>query len=81
LNGRFIHRYFQYQTADVRFEKRNDNQDEGIVVVPSRFTNPVWEFNDSNATSEEESCVPDPPLDNQSATDNNNNCMTITSLL
>jgi len=64
----FIHRYFQYQTAEVRFERRNNNQDEGIVVVPGRFNNPIWEFNDSNATSEEESGVPDPPLNNQSAT-------------
>lgn len=63
-----ICRYFQYQTTEVRFERRDNNQDEGIVIVPGRFSNPIWRFNDGSVTSEEESSVPIPPLNNQSAT-------------
>ena len=58
-------RYYQYQTAEVRFE---NSQEEGIVIVPGRFSNPVWQFNDRNETTAEESSVPTLTLNNQSAT-------------
>lgn len=51
----------------MRFE---NNQEEGFVIVPGRFNNPVWQFNDSsgNEATEEESNTPAPVLNNQSAT-------------
>lgn len=60
-------RYYQYHTAEVRFE---NNQEEGFVIVPGRFNNPVWQFNDGsgNEATEEESNIPAPVLNNQSAT-------------
>lgn len=39
-----------------------------MVIVPGRFSNPVWQFNDHDETTAEESSVPTLTLNNQSAT-------------
>jgi len=31
---------------------RFDNEDDSIVIVPGRFNNPVWNFNDGHGCSE-----------------------------
>ena len=64
-------RYYQYQTSEVRFERADNNQDEGIVIVSGRFDNPIWPLNDSDTSGEEQSnlvSIPTPGLNNQSAT-------------
>ena len=60
-----IVRYYQYQAAEVRFE---NNQGEGIVIVPGRVNNPVWQLRDHSESTTEESSVPTLTLNNQSAT-------------
>ena len=71
-NSIIVFRYYQYRTAEVRFERpENSPQEEGIVIVSGRFTNPVWQLNDTSTDAEEESntsSMPTPPLNNQFAT-------------
>ena len=68
-NSIIVCRYYQYRTAEVRFERpENSSREEGIVIVSGRFANPVWQLNDTTINSEEESSstssVPTPPLNN-----------------
>ena len=66
-----ICRYYQYQTSEVRFERTDNNQEEGIVIVSGRFDNPIWPLNDDDTTVEEQGNlvnIPNPGLNNQSAT-------------
>ena len=67
-----ICRYYQYRTSEVRFERTDNNREEGIVIVSGRFNNPIWPLNDGDDTSIEEQGnlvnLSTPGLNNQSAT-------------
>ena len=68
----FAGSYYQYQTSEIRFERTDNNQEEGIVIVSGRFDNPIWPLNDDDDTTVEEQGnlvnIPNPGLNNQPAT-------------